>query len=282
MASPSSALTDRRRVALVALLLILSAAAGYRWLATMPDRGPDPAAAGVGRPAATSEARPDRSDQTAGAGPSLLPSEAVVHPVPLATTAPTGPLSVPSAGPGTFAYAETGGPVLGVAGGLRSFRVAVERGAGQQPAEFAAAVDTVLGDPRGWIAGGDVRFQRVPGPAPADFTIYLATATTSERMCAEGGLATEGYTSCRLPGQVIINLTRWSTAVPGYGAPLAVYRTYAVNHEVGHELGFGHEACPAIDAPAPVMQQQTYGLAGCTANGWPQVGGHRYVGPPVP
>ena len=57
------------------------------------------------------------------------------------------------------------------------------------------------------------------GRAAADFTVYLATPATSERMCAAGGLDTERYTSCRLPGQVIINLARWLTAVPGLRRP---------------------------------------------------------------
>ncbi|MCM0675849.1 DUF3152 domain-containing protein [Micromonospora phytophila] len=188
----------------------------------------------------------------------------------------------PRAGAGAFTTADGDSPVLGADGPLRRYRVAVEQGTGQDAAAFAAAVDGVLGDRRSWIASEELRMQRVAEADAADFTVYLATPDTSERMCAEGGLSTEGYTSCRLPGQVIINLARWLEAVPDYGAPLEIYRAYVVNHEVGHELGEGHQACPGPGEPAPVMQQQTYGLEGCAANAWPYVDGSRHEGDPVP
>ncbi|WP_089155297.1 DUF3152 domain-containing protein [Micromonospora sp. NBS 11-29] len=194
---------------------------------------------------------------------------------------PATPTGYPTAGPGTFAVAEGRSPVRGYDGPLRRYRIEVERGTGQDVHAFAAAVDAVLGDARSWIASGRLRVQRVPGGAAADFTVYLATPVTSERMCAEGGLHTERYTSCRLPGRVVVNLARWMTAVPDYGAPLDVYRTYVINHEVGHEFGELHQSCPAPGAPAPVMQQQTYGLDGCVPNAWPYVGGSRYEGEPT-
>jgi hypothetical protein len=197
---------------------------------------------------------------------------------PPATRAAGRAATVPTAGTGAFTAAAAVGEVRGTAGRLHRYRVTVEGGTGQDPMEVAAIVDAVLGDPRSWTAGGRFRLQLVPGDAPADFTVLLATARTSEAICATGGLRTEGYSSCRLPGRVVLNLARWMTAVPDYGAPLDEYRQYLVNHEVGHQLGHGHEACPGRGQPAPVMQQQTYGLDGCVANAWPYIGGKRYSG----
>jgi hypothetical protein len=218
-------------------------------------------------------------------------AEASSRPSAKATTAadgvpPDAAYGAPSrgaAGPASaFTFVTGYGPVLGTAGTLRRFKVSVEKTLGQgNGGDFADEIDRTLGDPRSWIASRQFRLQRVPAAAASEFTIYLASARTSERMCAAGGLATDGYTSCRLPGQVIINNDRWQDAVSGYDAPLATYRAYAINHEVGHELGHGHEACPGKGRPAPVMQQQTYGLKGCVANAWPYVDGKRYAGAPT-
>lgn len=184
-----------------------------------------------------------------------------------------------------FEYAAGTGPVLGNGGSPQHFHVATEERqipADQTPAAVAASVEAILGDAKSWIADPAIGFQRVPRNVDAEFTIYLASPATSERMCAAGGLQTDRYTSCQLPGQVIINSDRWMSAVPGYGAPLTEYRAYSINHEVGHQLGHRHEACPASGQPAPVMQQQTLGLDGCTAYGWPYLDGQRYAGPPAP
>ncbi len=202
-------------------------------------------------------------------------------PVP-APTVPA-PVTVVHSGPGTFQTAAGTGPVAGQAGELHRYHVAVEDGIGIEPAAFATAVDAALDAPDGWTAGGTVRFQRVAPSAPAEFTVYLATPVTSERICAEGWLETDQYTNCRLgSGKVVINSARWLTAVPDYGAPVPVYREYAINHEVGHQLGHGHELCPGPGQPAPVMQQQTLGLHGCVANPWPYLDGRRYQGAPAP
>ncbi|GIG89757.1 DUF3152 domain-containing protein [Plantactinospora endophytica] len=187
----------------------------------------------------------------------------------------------PTTGPGTFGYAAAG-RMLGAAGTVRRYHVAVEQGMGQETPTFAAEVDAVLGDPRGWTASRKLRLQRVGKATTAQFTVFLATPGTSEKMCATAGLHTERYGSCRLPGQVVLNVARWLSGVPDYGASLEVYQAFALNHELGHELGEEHQGCPRPGAPAPVMLQQTYGLRGCAPNGWPYVDGQRYVGPPIP
>ncbi|MET8465246.1 DUF3152 domain-containing protein [Micromonospora zamorensis] len=211
------------------------------------------------------------------------PSEAVAsNPSPVLRA----PGAVPSAGTGGFGYDARSGPVLGRAGELRRYRVAVESGSNEDAAEFALAVQTALAGPGSWVDSGRLRLQQVPGAAPRDFTVYLATARTAGRMCADGGVdirvGGRPYTSCRAPGQVIINLDRWRLSVPHFvsaGVPLAVYRTYVVNHEVGHQLGHRHERCPGAGRPAPVMMQQTLFLNGCRVNQWPYLDGRRYAGP---
>jgi hypothetical protein len=193
---------------------------------------------------------------------------------------------VPTKGTGQFTYATGRGRVLGRAGLLRRFHVVVEKGANEDPAAFAAQVDATLGDNRSWIGDGRLRLQRVSGSEKADFTVYLATRDTADRMCRIGGvnITVNGrpYTSCRATGRVIINLDRWRLSARPYLAakvPLTVYRQYVINHETGHELGHHHEGCPKPGGPAPVMVQQTLTLRGCVPYAWPRRGNQRFEGP---
>ncbi len=196
----------------------------------------------------------------------------------------SAPPSFPASGPGTFGYAPASAEVLGAGtAGVKGYRVAAEDGSGADVAGFARVVRTVLADPRGWTAGGDVRFQQVAKDAKqVAFTVTLATPATAEKICAAGGIHTDRYLSCHLPGQLVINLGRWLTGIPSYGAPLDEYRAYEINYAVGRELGHANEGCPGRGKPAPVMQKQALGLKGCTANGWPYRDGQRYTGPIVP
>ncbi|MFF5175263.1 DUF3152 domain-containing protein [Micromonospora sp. NPDC000089] len=236
------------------------------------------------------------------ADPAASPLAAAVTPSPFVAPADTPspspsssappvlqlPGVVPAVGSGRFGYDVRAGATLGRAGTVQRYRVAVEQGSGEDVRSFSDQVQTALAGPGSWVDSGRLRLRRVPGNAPAEFTVYLATATTAGRMCLAGGvdirMAGRPYTSCRAPGQVIINLDRWRASVPHFvqaGVPLSLYRTYVVNHEVGHQLGHHHEACPGAGRPAPVMQQQTLFLDGCRPNPWPYVAGKRYVGPAI-
>lgn len=195
---------------------------------------------------------------------------------------------VPVEGSGEFEYSNERGPIAGHKGALRRFKVAVERGSGEDVAEFTEQVRAVLEDERSWSGSGDLRLQMVAGPDKADFTVYLATRETTGRMCLQGGtnvrIGGVPFTSCRTTGKAIINLDRWRKSATPYLAAdisLAEYRRYVINHEVGHELGHRHENCPKAGGPAPVMVQQTLTLRGCVPYAWPRRNGKDLVGPRI-
>jgi hypothetical protein len=100
-----------------------------------------------------------------------------------------------------------------------------------------------------------------------DFRVVLASPKTTDRLCAP--LTTEGKVSCGTGGMAVINLLRWQRGADAYQGQLARYREYVVNHEVGHELGHGHETCSAPGRLAPVMMQQTITIGACRASPWP-------------
>jgi hypothetical protein len=255
------------------VLAALSAAAAPVFWSPEPD--------GAGAPAP----EPEPTTPLAGTSSPVTPTP-TTPPRPVLST----PGDFPTDGPGTFRYATTEGSVLGGSGTLVRFRLAIEDPVDEDPDGFARFVDETLGGEQGWTAGAGTRFQRVPDGAPSDITIYLATGGTTARMCAGAGMTVvspglpDGGVSCHFSGQVVINLARWRLSVPHYvseGVPLETYRQMVLNHEVGHALGLGHEACPGPGEPAPVMQQQTIKLDGCLANAWPYLDGRRYSGQPV-
>jgi uncharacterized protein DUF3152 len=190
----------------------------------------------------------------------------------LTATVPEGP-GAPSYvehGAGSVSVVDSSSSVRG-SGPLERFVVEVEDGIAVDGDDFAAAVETTLSDPRSWGHDGQMSFQRVGAAEAAaggyDFRVTLVSPGSMEKYCP--GVGTGGYTSCRFGERAVINLARWATAVPDYAGDVATYRQYVINHEVGHALGHGHEQCPGPGEPAPVMEQQTLGLQGCTKNAWP-------------
>lgn len=178
------------------------------------------------------------------------------------------------AGLRSAAVPESGaGPLLTVAGDarapgdgqVRSVRVQVEKGLDVDGATFARFVMATLNDDRSWGHGGRMTFARTDGPA--DIRVVLASPETSADLCSP--LRTGGRLSCRNGNAAVITLYRWVKATQEYSGDRTGYRRYVINHEVGHVLGHGHEACPGKGKVAPVMMQQTKGLLGCRPNSWP-------------
>lgn len=132
-------------------------------------------------------------------------------------------------------------------------------------AEFRIQANATLNDQRGWSRMG-VAFQEVSSGGM--FTLVLSEA--SQLPSFSPGCGVE-Y-SCRAGRYVIINQDRWLGATPSWnqaGGSLRDYRHMVVNHETGHWLGHDHRSCGGAGQPAPVMQQQSISLQGCSFNPWP-------------
>ncbi|MEY9213593.1 DUF3152 domain-containing protein [Thermobifida halotolerans] len=195
-----------------------------------------------------------RNGSQAAPAPSPSPTPPLLRSVEKEVTSASGELRV----------VEGEGDVVGD-GPLKRYLVEVEEGLPGDPADFAAAVEQVLSDPRSWTHDGSLALQRVD-EGPVDFRVVLAAPETVDQRCAP--LQTNGYVSCFSGERAMINQNRWVSGVPHFDGDLETYRTYVINHEVGHALGNSHVDCPAPGEPAPVMQQQTFGLQGCEMNGW--------------
>lgn len=126
-----------------------------------------------------------------------------------------------------------------------------------------------LNDSRGWSVKGLVEFKEVS--ASCDFTVWLSAASLMPTF----GAICDSMWSCRVGSNVVINFDRWQGASPSWnanGGSLEEYRNMVINHETGHWLSFGHSHCPGSGQSAPVMQQQSIDLQGCTFNPWPTEG----------
>ncbi len=125
---------------------------------------------------------------------------------------------------------------------------------------------STLNAKRGWSLGGNVTFQAAN--ANCEFTLWLVAA---DQMPTFGAIC-DAMWSCAVRPNVAINYDRWRGASDAWnkdGGSLEDYRVMVINHEVGHWLGFDHSNCPGSGQAAPVMQQQSIDLQGCSFSPWP-------------
>ncbi len=148
------------------------------------------------------------------------------------------------------------------AGQLFTYTVEVEDGVELEggPAGFATTVDRTLNNPKSWIGSGRYRFQRVDDSRAATLRISLTSQLTTRKLC---GFRIPFDASCWKPEdrRVVINTARWARGAVAFQGNVVQYQQYVVNHEVGHGLGFPHISCAATGQLAPVMMQQTWGIA---------------------
>ncbi len=163
-------------------------------------------------------------------------------------------------GDGTFHVVPGTSKPIGDGSDHRTFTVEVEDGIEPtaDDAMFADAVVAVLSDSRSWIGGGTFTLQRVDSGEP-DFRVSL-TSQMTVRAAQNCGWQIQLEASCynRQDGRVFINDARWVRGAVSYNGDLGSYRVYAINHEVGHALGFHHQPCPDNGGLAPVMMQQSW------------------------
>jgi Protein of unknown function (DUF3152) len=155
---------------------------------------------------------------------------------------------------------------IGKGGDLFTYTIEVEQGidlaalGGDE--SFAALVDSTLADPRGWTSTGQVSLQRVDGGQEPDIRISLSTPDTVHKteFC---GNQIKYESSCwrRDVSRVMINLARWARGAVAFGGDIGNYRSYAINHEIGHAFGRGHVGCPRDGELAPATMQQSFGVA---------------------
>lgn len=250
---------DRGWVALLALT-------GTGLLASFLVSGDDPETPPAAPQAEVVDTSPRDADPDAGGG---------TGPTRADTPSPPDPPSTPevvTSGEGTLVQVPVKGKDSGRDGRVMRWTMQAEKGLGIELEPVGELVREVLQDKRGWEREEGVSFRYVSPTerdkgAEVDVTVVLASPDKTDELCAP--LATAGEVSCMQRGKVVLNSKRWLLGAEAFVGDLDGYRTYLINHEMGHALGHGHLPCPAKGERAPVMMQQTLSVGECKPWSWP-------------
>ena len=244
-----------RAVVLLVVLVALVGFATHKWV----DRGRD-ARAMATAPAAAQTLPETPASASATASASALATVASPAPTPTAT-ATAGPTQAPAprvdeqgfshsdaVGDGTWTIADPVAPSQPGAATVYRYVLRVEGGTSVDAAAAAVVVENVLNDDRGWRGTEGVSFEQVDDPAAADFTLSIATPTTTDALCAP--LETIGMWNCRNGTNVVLNSDRWTYGSPPSPASTPTTSTRSTTRSATSS-GTSTSTAPAPASPRP-------------------------------
>jgi hypothetical protein len=126
----------------------------------------------------------------------------------------------------------------------------------------------IIQHPLGWVRYG-YTFTVVADEADADIRVMLTPQSEMDKRFPS--FAKSRMSVCDMDSkEVFINEDRWTRKFADKSQlSLPAYRTYVLQHEVGHALGKYHEKCKGRGERTPVMLQQTLGPGKCTPYPFP-------------
>lgn len=142
-------------------------------------------------------------------------------------------------------------------------------------ADFRHKVQKTLTDPRSW----GIPFSQVDLDTllqlPKD-KVFIIRLTPMEELNQKYPSFSERQLSVADMGARVIdiNYCRWTEQCPNQSQlPLERYQQYVIQHEVGHMMGKDHPSPSQLRrhtaGTAPIMMQQTLGIAHFQPNAWP-------------
>lgn len=139
------------------------------------------------------------------------------------------------------------------------YLVAIEDGINYPINLFKKYIKSILSDSRSWC----VNF--IEDKINPDFCIILSKRETIINICNLVDLSCADF----MKNIIYINYNNWINGSKLSKLTLDDYRTYVINHEVGHILGIHTHFNPRKGCKTPVMNQSTNGIGKGLPNQWP-------------